>query len=147
MYLHLFSLLIRSVKISLCDQFWDCQQILYEYKSWAFGTTCFISTIPVHFIHSNIKVSKYNFVFISLTFIFHIILQSFKETPFNKLLSGVMSLRGTKQRTLVIRESNFEGHKSPFWINVNLSDTFKTRMKLRNKSFCVTISRREKDRA
>ena len=39
----------------------------------------FISTIPVHFIHNTIKVSKYYFVFISLIFIFQIILQSFKK--------------------------------------------------------------------
>ena len=31
---------------------------------------CFISTIPVHFIYSTIKVSKYYFVFISLNFMF-----------------------------------------------------------------------------
>ena len=35
---------------------------------------CFISTTPVHFIHSTIKVSRYYFVFISLIFVFHIIL-------------------------------------------------------------------------
>ena len=66
--------------------------------------------------------------------------------PFNQLLSGGMPLRSTKTKNSVIRESNFEVHKSPFWISVNLSDTFKTRMKLSNKSFCVTTSRREKDR-
>ena len=49
-----------------------------------------ISTIPVHFIHIHMKVSKYNFVFITLTFVFQIILQSFKETPFNQLLSSAM---------------------------------------------------------
>ena len=78
------------------------------------------------FIHSNTKVSKYNSVFISLTFIFHAILQSFKEKSFNQLLSGAMSCRGTNTEKSVIRESNLEGHKSPFWIGVNLSDTFKT---------------------
>ena len=34
-----------------------------------------------------------------------------------------------------------------FWINVNLNDTFKTQMKQDKRSFCVTISRREKDGA
>ena len=87
---------------------------------------CFISTIPGHCIHSNIKISKYNFIFNSLTFIFQAILQSFKETSFNQLLSGAMSYRGTNTENSLIRESNLEGHKSPFWISVNLSDTFKT---------------------
>ena len=47
----------------------------------------------------------------------------------------------------VIRGSNLKGHKPPFWISVNLSDTFKTQMKQDKQSFCVTISRREKDGA
>ena len=47
----------------------------------------FIFTIPVHFIHSTIKVFKYYFVFISLVLVFHIILQSFK-------IEGV-NLKGT----------------------------------------------------
>ena len=38
-----------------------------------------------------------------------------------------------------------KGHKPHFWISVNLSDTFKTHMKQDKQSFCVTISRREKD--
>ena len=46
----------------------------------------------------------------------------------------------------VIKQSNPEGQKSPFWISVNISDTFKTHMNLRNQHFCVTIFRREKDR-
>ena len=53
---------------------------------------------------------------------------------------------GHKQRTL-IRGSNLKGHKPPFWISVNLSDTFKTQMKQKKHSFCMTISRREKDEA
>ena len=38
-----------------------------------------------------------------------------------------------------------KGHKLPFWISVNLSDVFKTQMKQKKHSFCVNISRREKD--
>ena len=130
-----------------------CQQFLYQYSSCIsgiFGTIsikslCFISTIPVHYTYSNIKVSKQNFVFISLTFIFHIILQAFKETSFNQLLSGAMPLRVTNTENSVITESNLEGHKSPFWVSVNLSGTFETWMKLTKQYFCVNISRREKD--
>ena len=35
---------------------------------------CYIFTIPVHFIRSRIKFSKYLFLFTSLVFIFHIVL-------------------------------------------------------------------------
>ena len=55
---------------------------------------CFISTIPVHFINSRIKVSKYYFNFISLIFIFHMILQYFKVTPHSELFSVVLPWRG-----------------------------------------------------
>ena len=65
-------------------------------------------------------------LFLFPSFIFHINLQSFKETSFNQLLSGAMPRRGTSAENSVIREGNLEGHKSPFWISVNLSDTFKT---------------------
>ena len=44
----------------------------------------FISAIPVHFIHTTIKISKYSFVFIIFTFIFLMSLQSFKKTPSNQ---------------------------------------------------------------
>ena len=43
-------------------------------RTASINTLCFISTIPVNFIHSTIKVSKYYFVLISLIFMFHIIL-------------------------------------------------------------------------
>ena len=66
---------------------------------------CFISTIPVHFIHNTIKVSKYYFLFISLSFIFHIILQSFKETPPSQLFPGAIPLRGINTENSVIRGS------------------------------------------
>ena len=39
------------------------------------------------------------------------------------------------------------GHIPPFWNSVNLSDTFKTQMKQKNHSFCMTISRRGQDGA
>ena len=48
----------------------------------------FISTNPVHSIHSTIKISNFHVVSITLTFIFHISLHSFKETPSNHLVSG-----------------------------------------------------------
>ena len=47
----------------------------------------------------------------------------------------------------VIIGSNLKGHKPPFRISVNLYDTFKIQMKQDKQSFCVTISRREKDGA
>ena len=53
------------------------------------------------------------------------------------------TLKGHKQRTL-IRGSSLKGHKPPFWIIVNLSDTFRTQMKQKKHFFCMTISRREK---
>ena len=44
---------------------------------------------------------------------------------------------------------SFKGHKPPFWISVNLSDTFITEktflLKQKKYSFCVAISRKEKD--
>ena len=47
----------------------------------------------------------------------------------------------------VISESNLKGNKLPFCISVNFRDTFKTRLKQIKQSFCVAISRREKDGA
>ena len=73
---------------------------------------CFIFTIPFHFIHSTKKVSKYYFVFISLIFIFHIVLQFFKETPPNQLLPGAISSRGINTEDSIIRGSNLKGHKT-----------------------------------
>ena len=66
---------------------------------------CFISTIPVHFIHSTIKVSKYYFVFISFIFVFHIILYSFKETPSSQLCPGTIPWRGISTENSVIKGS------------------------------------------
>ena len=42
---------------------------------------------------------------------------------------------------------DLKGCESPFWISVNLSDTFKSQMKQDKQSFSVTISRKEKDGA
>ena len=70
---------------------------------------------------------------------------SIKKAPPSQLFSGAIQ-KGYKKRTL-IGGSNLKGHKPPFWISVNLSDTFKTQMKQKNHSFCVTITRREKDGA
>ena len=66
---------------------------------------CFISTIPAHFIHSTIEVSKYYFVFISLIFIFHIILQTFKEISFSQLLPGAIHWRVINTENSIIRGS------------------------------------------
>ena len=54
---------------------------------------CFISNSSVYFIHSAIKVFKYQFVFIYLIFIFHIILQSFKKMPPIQLFPGALHWR------------------------------------------------------
>ena len=43
--------------------------------------------------------------------------------------------------------SNLKGHKPPFWISVNLCDTFKIQVQQDKRSLCVTISKREKDEA
>ena len=88
---------------------------------------CFISTIPVHFILSTIKVSKYYFVFISFISIFHIILYSFKEMPPSQQIPDAIPWRGTNTEISVIRESG-----------ATLKDT--------NPPF-VWLSRREKDGA
>ena len=63
----------------------------------------FISAIPVHFIQSTINVCKYYFVFISLIFIFHIIVQSFKETPPSQVFPGAIPRRGINTENSVIR--------------------------------------------
>ena len=73
---------------------------------------CFIFAIPVHFIHRTIKISKYYFIFISLIFIFHIILYSFKETPPRQLFPGAIPWRSTNTENSHIRGSNLKGHKS-----------------------------------
>ena len=44
----------------------------------------------------------------------------------------------------VIRGSPLKEHKSLFWISVNLSDIFKTQMKLDRQSCCVTTLEEEK---
>ena len=65
-----------------------------------------------------------------------------------QLLSGVIVWRGINtenSKNSTIRRSNLKGHKPLLWISVNLSDIFKTPMKLDTQSFCVTISRWEKD--
>ena len=90
---------------------------------------CFIFTIPVHFVHSKIKVSNYCFVFVFLIFIFHITFQSFKETSASQLFPGAIPWRGLNTENSVITGSSLKGHRPPFWISVNLSDTFKTQMK------------------
>ena len=68
-----------------------------------------------------------------------------KSTPHPKpAVLWCYTLKGQAQKS-IIRGSNFKGHQPPFCISVNLTDTFKTQMKQKNHSFCVTISRREKD--
>ena len=52
---------------------------------------------------------------------------------------------GAQTENSISRGSNLKGHKPLCWISVNLSDTFKTQMKQKKHSFCVAISRKEKD--
>ena len=88
------------------DEFWQGIITTLSIKS-----LCFISTIPVHFIHSTIKFSNYYFVFISITFIFHIILLSFKEIPTSQLILVFIPWRHIRTENTVIGRSNFKGHK------------------------------------
>ena len=104
------------------------------------NSSCFIYIIPVHFIHSKSKVSKYHFVFISLIFIFHIILKFFKETSPSQLLPGAMPWSGINTEKFAIRGSNLKGHKSAVWISV----ISVTQMKQDQQSFCVTLQERKK---
>ena len=70
-------------------------------------------------------------------------------SPSKKRPLGSYSLvvypEGAQTENSIIRGSNLKGQKPPFWISVNLSDTFKTQMKQKKHSFCMSISRREKD--
>ena len=59
----------------------------------------------------------------------------------------VLYSEGAQTGNFIIRVSNLKGHKPPFWINVNLIDTFKTQMNQKKHSFCVAISRKKKDKA
>ena len=63
----------------------------------------------------------------------------------SQLFPDFMHWRGINTQNSVIKGSNYKWHKPQFWISVSLSDTFKTRMKQDKQSFCVTISRKEKD--
>ena len=45
----------------------------------------------IHFIHSTIKISKYYFFSISLIFIFHLILWSFRETSPSQMFPSAMN--------------------------------------------------------
>ena len=101
---------------------------------------CFIFTILVHCMYSTIKVCNYYFVFISLIFIFLIILQSFKGTPLLQLLPGAITWRGINTEKSVIRRSKLKGQKPPFWIIVNLQVSDEAGQ----ASFYVFISKREK---
>ena len=98
---------------------------------------CFIFIIPVQFFHSRLKACKYYFVFISLIFFFHTILYSFKESPHSLLFAGAIPW------STGIRGNYLKGHKRPFCIIVNLSDTSKTQRK-QGKPFFVRLSLGEK---
>ena len=63
------------------------------------------------------------------------------------MFPGAMAERGANTQNSVIRGSNLKEHKPLFCISINVSDTFKTHMKQNNHSFCVTVSRKEKDGA
>ena len=82
------------------------------------------------------------------SFLFCIIFQSFKKAPSPQAsCSLVLYPEGALTENSIIRGSNLKGYKPPFWISVNLSNTFKTQMKQKKHSFCVATSRREKDGA
>ena len=59
----------------------------------------------------------------------------------------VLYPEGAQTESSIIIGSNLKGHKPPFSIGVNLSDTFKTQMKQKKHSICVAISRKERDGA
>ena len=81
---------------------------------------CFISTMPVPFIHSTIKFCKYYFVFISFIITFHIILYYFKETPPRQLFPGAIPWRGTNTSNSVIRGSGVTlNHTNPIFGSVS----------------------------
>ena len=50
-----------------------------------------MSLADIHFIHSTIKISKYYFFSISLIFIFHLILWSFRETSPSQMFPSAMN--------------------------------------------------------
>ena len=73
---------------------------------------------PYLFILSIIQLKFPNiiFFFIYLIFIFHIILQSFKETPPSQLFPITIPCMGISVENSGER-SNLKGHKPPFWIS------------------------------
>ena len=100
---------------------------------------CFIFTIPVHFILSAIKVFKYCFFFISFIFIFHVLLQSFKETPPFQLLPGAIPWRVIKTEISIIKGVKLKNTNLPF----GSVSTFKSQMKQEKHRF-EWLSPREK---
>ena len=65
--------------------------------------------------------------------------------PPSQPISGTMPWLDLNTENSVLRESNLNGPKPPFWIIVNLSYTFKNQMNHEKQSFFVTISMRKKD--
>ena len=63
--------------------------------------------------------------------------------PPKQLFPGAMCRKGINTENSVIRGSILKEQEPPFWISVNLSDTFQTLMKQDKQSFRVAISKRE----
>ena len=121
-----------------------------EFRQGIIGTTPKVFVFYFH--HPCLFYPQYNLSLQAL-FCFHfphfyfaynfVVLQKSASQP---AVLWCYTLKGHKQRTL-IRGSNLKGYKPLFWISVNLSDTFKTQIKQKKHSFCMTLSRREKDGA
>ena len=63
--------------------------------------------------------------------------------PPKQLFPVAMCRKGINTENTVIRRSILKEQEPPFWISVNLSDTFQTLMKQDKQSFRVAISKRE----
>ena len=63
------------------------------------------------------------------------------------MLSVTTTWRSIDAENSVIRASNFEGHKPPFWICLNIRDIIKAWVKQNKYGFWKSIARGEKDRS
>ena len=75
------------------------------------------------------------------------ILYTFKEASPSQLFSVTMTWRRIDTENSVIRRSNFERHKPPFWICVNIRDIIKVWVKQNNHAFWKSTARGKKDRS
>ena len=106
---------------------------------------CFIFTIlsNLSIVQFKTPINFFFFHFSHFHFAYNFVV--LQKVPPSQLFSGAIPLSGTNRT--IIRGSNLKRHKPPFWISVNLRDTFRTQKKQKKHSFCVAISRREKDGA